>query len=300
MKKILKWAGGFLGLLLLIAAGTVFYLNSAAQSRLSKKYEVEPKAIAIPTDAASIAAGKQWASVLCSGCHGENLAGTKFFDVPDLGLICAPNLTPGGVAKNYTDLDWDRAIRHGVGKDGRPLLIMPAENFLHMSDEHTGQIIAYLKTVAPVERSWEPRRTTLLCNMLFQLDMLGGKLNVEKIDHQSPSHSAPERSSTAEYGNYLVKINGCRACHGTELNGGKHPEPGGPMGPNLTPGGGLPAWSATGFVQAMHTGITPFGKELNGAYMPWKEITHYDNDQLQAIYAYLMSLPALETAVIKE
>ena len=298
MKKVLKWAGIILGLLLLCLGATVLYLNHAAKSRLDKKYEVQPKTIAIPGDPASIAAGKQWADVLCRGCHGENLAGKKFFDVPEIGLICAPNITPGGAAKNYTDPDWDRALRHGVGLDGRPLLIMPSENFKYMSDEHIGQLIAYLKTVAPVEQTWEPRRTTLFANLLFQLGAFDGDLNVEKIDHTSPSHSAPERAVTAEYGKYIVRINGCRVCHGEQLNGGKLHEPDAPLGPNLTPGGSLAQWDAPGFVKAMHTGITPFGKELS-AYMPWKEIDHYDDDQLQAVYAYLKSLPTLETAEVK-
>ncbi|MEI6410141.1 MAG: cytochrome c [Bacteroidota bacterium] len=299
MKKVLKWAGIILGLLLLCLGGTVLYLNSAAKSRLDKKYEVQPTAIVIPIDTASIAAGKKWADVLCRGCHGANLAGTKFFDVPALGLICASNITPGGVAKNYTDLDWDRALRHGVGKDGRPLLIMPSENFRYMSDEHIGQLIAYLKTVTPVEQTWEPRRTTLFCCLLFQLGAFGGGLNVETIDHTSPSHSAPKRGATAEYGNYLVRINGCRVCHGEQLNGGKPPEPDAPLGPNLTPGGSLAQWDAPGFVHTMRTGITPFGKELN-VFMPWKEMNHYDDDQLQAIYAYLMSLPKMEMAEVKK
>lgn len=299
MKKVLKWAGVILGLLLLCLAATVFYLNSAAKSRLEKKYDVPAKTIAVPSDATAIAAGKKWVDVLCLGCHGANLAGTKFLDEPQIGLICAPNITPGGVAKNYTDLDWDRALRHGVGLDGRPLLIMPSENFMYMSDEHIGQIIAYLKTVAPVEQTWGPRRTTLFANLLFQLGAFDGGLNVEKIDHKSPSHSAPDRAVTAEYGNYLVRIDGCRVCHGAQLNGGKPPEPDAPLGPNLTPGGSLAQWDAPGFVKAMRTGITPFGKEINAMYMPWKEIEHFDDDQLEAVYAYLKSLPKLETAKIK-
>ncbi|MBP6811237.1 MAG: c-type cytochrome [Saprospiraceae bacterium] len=299
MKKILKWVGTILGLLLVMAAGTAFYLNSSAKSRLAKKYDIQPKSIAIPTDSASIAAGQKWVSVLCTNCHGENLAGTSFFDSPDLGTICAPNLTPGGLGKTYSDLDWDRAIRHGVGNDRRPLLIMPAKDFQHMNDEHIGQIIAYLKTLHPVEQAWGSPQTTFMCNILFQLGAFGDALNAETIDHRSPSHTAPQRGVTAEYGHYMVKASGCTSCHGPQLNGGKDPNPEAPMGPNLTPGGSLATWGADGFVQTMHTGVTPMGKEINGKFMPWKEVGHYDNDQLQAIYAYLMSLPKLEMAEIE-
>ncbi len=71
------------------------------------------------------------------------------------------------------------------------------------------------------------------------------------------------------------------------------------MGPNLSPGGSLASWSAEGFVKTMRTGVTPLGKEINGKFMPWKEIGHYDDDQLKAIYAYLMAQPILATAEIK-
>ena len=49
----------------------------------------------------------------------------------------------------------------------------------------------------------------------------------------------------------------------------------------------------------MRTGVTPLGKELNNKFMPWKELGKYDDDQLQAIYTYLMAQPSLATAEIK-
>lgn len=300
MKKILKWTGIILATLLILVASTAFYLNNTAKSRLAKRYNIQPKAIEIPTDSASIAAGQKWASSICAGCHGENLAGTSFFVTDELGAINAPNLTPGGVGKTYTDLDWDRAIRHGIGSDQRPLLIMPAKDFQYFSDEHVGQIIAYLKTLPAVDSNWRLPKTTLLCNILFQTGAFGDALNVETIDHTSPSHTAPERGATADYGNYLVKVGGCRTCHGPELNGAVTPDPGSPPGANLTPGGSLATWGGDGFIKTMRTGITPFGKELNGKFMPWKEIGTLDDDELQAIYGYLMSLPKMETGGIEK
>ncbi len=299
MKKILKWTGAILGLLLLLTIGTAFFLRNTAQNRLAKKYEVLPKSISIPTDSASIEAGQKWAAVLCSGCHGENLAGTEFFNSPDLGTINAPNLTPGGAGKPYTDLDWDRAIRHGVAKDGRPLLIMPSKDFQYMSDEHIGQIIAYLKTLSAVEQSWGRPKLLFYAMCFFQVGAFGDALNAETIDHAKPAHYAPTREANVQYGDYLVKISGCRTCHGPQLNGGKDPNPEAPMGPNLTAGGNLPSWGKDGFVKTMRTGITPLGKEINGKFMPWKELGKYDDDQLQAIYTYLMAQPSLATAEIK-
>ncbi|MBL7808303.1 MAG: c-type cytochrome [Saprospiraceae bacterium] len=300
MKKILKWTGIVLGALLLLITGTAFYLRSSAQNRLEKKYQIQPKYITVPSDSTAIAAGKKWVSSLCINCHGENLAGTEFFHTPDLGSIPAPNLTPAGACKEYTDLDWDRAIRHGVSKAGLPLLIMPAKDFQYLSDEHIAQIIAYLKTLPPVDKSWPRPSTTFLCDVLFQLGAFGDALNAETIDHQKPSHYAPERGVTAEYGQYVVKVFGCKTCHGENLNGGKDPNPEAPMGPNLTPGGNLVSWGDTAFIAAMRTGITPMGKELNSKFMPWKEIGNFEDDQLKAIYTFLMAQPNLPTADLKK
>jgi len=187
MKKILKWTGIILGLLIILVAGTRLYLNSAAKSRLAKKYDFQPKAINIPSDSASIAAGQKWVSILCAECHGADLAGTRFFDDPEMGTIFAPNLTPTGVGKSYTDLDWDRAIRHGVGHDKRPLLIMPSKDFKFMPDDQTGQIIAYLKTLPAAGQPMELPNTTFLCNVLFQSGAFGHALNAETIDYKSSS-----------------------------------------------------------------------------------------------------------------
>lgn len=303
MKAFLKWTGIVLGSLLLIVAIAVAYLNASAKSRLARHYDIQPPAVAIPNDSASIAEGGKWVNSLCASCHGENLAGAKFFDAPELGTICSANLSPGlgGIGKKYTDLDWVRAIRHGVNREGRPLLGMPAENFQYLSDEHLGQIIAYLKTLPPVDQQWPAANTTLFCNVLFALGAFGEEaLPAESIDHRSPAHFAPPRAATAEYGKYIVQVGGCRACHGPQLNGGPHPDPAGPISPNLTPGGALPSWGAAGFVEVLRSGVTPAGKELNGKYMPWKGIGRLDDDQLQAIYAYLMAQPGLATAVVKK
>lgn len=302
MKKMLKWAGISLGSLVLLAALAAVYLNYSAKSRLVKHYDIQPKAIKIPTDSASVAEGKKWVSSFCTGCHGENLAGTKFFDSPDLGTICSSNLTPGkgGIGGKFTDADWVRAIRHGVNAEGRPLLIMPAKDFQYLSDEHLGQIIAYLKTLEPVDQLWDKTHTTFLCNVLFATGAFGDALNAETIDHNAPAPSAPHRAVTAGYGDYLVKVAGCRTCHGPQLNGGKDPNPAAPITPNLTPGGTLVSWGPDGFVKFFRTGITPMGKEVNPEFMPWKIYGHLDDDQLQAIYAYLMKQPPLTAAVVKK
>jgi hypothetical protein len=165
-----------------------------------------------------------------------------------------------------------------------------------MSQEHLGEIIAFLKTLPPVDKEWleEPELKTMT-KLLAAVGAFGPYLPAEIIDHTAGYETAPLEGPTSEYGDYLVKVFGCRTCHGMELNGGKDPDPNAPFSPNITPGGNLGNWSRDEFSKAMTTGWTPEGKQMSD-YMPWKATKHMSETELAAVYNYLKSLPALETA----
>ncbi|WP_421795713.1 c-type cytochrome [Haliscomenobacter sp.] len=295
MKKIFKWIGIVLGGLILVLTCTVFLMNATYNQRLNRTYNIQPASLKIPNDSANVAEGKKWVSNLCTHCHGEQLEGTKFFNDPALGILIAPNLTPAGVTSNYVDADWIRAIRHGAGKNGRPLMIMPSNEFHALSEEHLGQIIAYLKTIPVVEKEWEPSRFTTFAKVLIQLGALGKAFPVEYLDHTAKFKSTPQRKDSRVYGAYLVQVSGCRACHGEQLNGAPNHDPNGPMAPNLTQVGNLPKWGEAGFIKTIRTGTRPDGTVMDQKFMPWKNIAVQDDEALKAIYAYLMAQPKVET-----
>lgn len=277
----------------MVVAG-VYVLSEA---RLNTTYHVEPEAVDIPTDEAAIELGKHVAVVrFCVGCHGADLAGDVVVDDPLVGLIVASNLTSGegGIGSSYNDADWIRAIRHGVGLDGEPLVLMPAWEFYYLSDEDLGVLIAYLKVIPPVHRTQPPIRLTVVTRALFVTDNLFAPLlSAEALDHTGPRPDAPLPGMTADYGKYLAL--GCTGCHGENLSGG--PITGAPaIWPpplNLTPGGELSGWSADDFIRAMRTGVTPDGRRLDSEYMPWPTIGQMTDDELTAIYLYLQSVPLL-------
>ena len=64
-----------------------------------------------------------------------------------------------------------------------------------------------------------------------------------------------------------------------------------PPAPNLTSGGNLGDWSEADFVKTIHTGIRPDGSILTED-MPWRVYTRMTDEDLGAIFQYLMSLPA--------
>lgn len=298
LKKALKWViAGFAFVIALLGIG-VGALYARSQSRFNHIYAVQAEAVAIPNDDASIARGKHLAGMLCAGCHGENLAGTEFFNDPTLGTIHAKNLTAGkgGIGATYTDADYVRALRHGVRPDGMSIFVMPSRDFYHLSDQDLGSIVAYLKTAPAVDQAWGPKQFTLLGNVLVGLGVFDNMMMADLIDHTASRPAAPAMGVTRKYGGYLVQLNGCRQCHGQQLSGGKVDDPTIDMlAPNLTPAGELAGWADADFIKVTRTGITPAGRRLSEV-MPWKNYgSHMTDDELKAIFLYLQSLPKLQT-----
>ena len=297
-KRILKWIGIGLGIVVVLALVAVGVMYFRGQSRFNQTYAVQVENVAVPSDAASLERGKHLVTLLCSGCHGENLAGTAFFNDPGLGTIHAKNLTSGkgGIGASYTDADFVRTLRHGVRPDGTSVFVMPSRDFHYLSDQDLGSIIAYLRTVPPVDQEWAPKQFTPMGNVLIGVGVFDNFMMADQIDHTGPRPAAPTIGVTKEYGDYLARLNGCRHCHGQQLSGGKVDDPTiNLLGPNLTPGGELAAWSAADFINTMRTGVTPSDHHLSEV-MPWKTFgSQMSDDELKAIFLYLQSLPRLAT-----
>ncbi len=296
MKKVFKWIGIMLGSLiglLLVAALGLFMMGNA---RLNKTYDFPPSNITIPTDEASIEFGKHRAEVLCQGCHGPDLGGVEnWFNAGPLGTIDAANLTSGegGFGQELqSDEDFVRAIRHGINPEGKPIFMPAVVSGAYLSDEDLGAIIAYVKSVPPVDHVTHGNNFTPLAKIMLAAGMLGD-LPVEAVSHDVHV-TAPEAGATVEYGEYMVNTNDCRVCHGPDLNGAPFPDPTIEfISPNLTPGGDLASWSEEDFINTMRTGNNPQGYGLNPSLMPWKDYANFYDDELKAIWLYLNTVPAL-------
>lgn len=297
MKTVLKWIGIVLGGLVVLVVIVVLGLMWSADSRFNRKYNVQAEPITIPSDEAGLAIGQHWAEIHCQACHGEDLGGNmEFFDDPDLGYVDAPNLTSGrgGFGATATDADWVRAIRHGVKKNGNSVFIMPSNDFYYLSDADLGGVIAYLKSVPPVDRETRARNLKPFAKVLYALGAFGNLLYAETIEH-AVRPASPAMGVTAEYGQYLANAHGCPSCHGPQMNGGQPSEPGAPFAPNLTPGGELLTWTEADFIKTLREGVTPSGHQLSDA-MPWQGMGKLTDDELKAVWLYLQALPKLDTA----
>jgi mono/diheme cytochrome c family protein len=296
MKTVLKWIGIVLGSLigLLLVTGGVLYLVGNARGH--KTYSFPPSNITIPTDAASIEFGKHRAEVLCQGCHGPDLSGiNNWFQVGPLGTIDSANLTTGegGFGREATsDEDYVKAIRHGIDPQGKPIFMPAVVSTAHLSDEDLGAIIAYVKSVPPVDHKTNGQNFTPLARIIYVLGVLP-QYPVETVSHDVHV-TAPASGVTPEYGEYMVNTNDCHLCHGPEMNGGSFPNPAiKKISPNLTPGGELAGWTEDDFINTIRHGKTPSGHELDDELMPWKSYSNMSDDELKAIFMYLQSLPKL-------
>ena len=191
---------------------------------------------------------------------------------------------------DYADADWVRAIRHGVGNDGKPLVIMPSQYFNKFSDQDLGDIVAYLKSLPPVDNDQAKTKLKILGRIITLLD--SEILPASMIDHEAPRPASPAKGVTKEYGEYLATV--CMACHGKHLSGGPLPGEGGdaPVAPNLTHLA-VSDWSEADFDKAVRTGVTPFRK-LDQEFMPWETLANLTDDEVTALWLYVSSLEPRE------
>ena len=301
MKRFLKvsafLAGGIFTLLLIAIVGLYVF----GSRRLNQVPEIPLSQLPLPDDGAALAHGQHLVDTIssCRLCHGLDLEGDVLID-GEMGMyVVAPNLTTGtgGVGSFYQPEDWERALRHGIGHDGRVLVIMPAEFYQYLGDDDLVAMIAFLETVPPMDNDLGERRLGLAGTILGGTVGYSDFTGFGNIDHLRDGTNAPAAAVSAEYGEYLSQIGMCRECHGPDLAGIvlAEGEDGPPEGPNLTPGGELRGWAEADFIQALREGETPSGRTLDPEQMPWETLGQMSEPELQALWLYLSQLPPLPT-----
>jgi mono/diheme cytochrome c family protein len=240
-----------------------------------------------------IARGEYLTNLSCIGCHGAvddqgNLTGNQPFSggwnfgaskgVGFAGLIAAENLTPGGKLADYSDGELFRAMRYSVNKDGHLLSAMSLMPYSQLSDADTEAIIAYLRSLAPVENNLPTG------DKLNYLGMLAAGAGFYG-DPKAASETVPAipEGVTVEYGKYVATYGDCRVCHGPDMTGAKAtfvlptvPNPR-PLVKNM---------SEDQFAEMMRTGIRPNGIAFTKE-MPWENAARMTDDDLAALYLYL-------------
>jgi mono/diheme cytochrome c family protein len=248
MLRILKWGlyglGG-LAAVAVLAAGVAF----AASELILRAPQARPAVrLVAATDPGAAGRGRRIAVVTgCVDCHGGNLQGRMFDDLPGIAKLYAPNLTR--VAARDSDADLDLAIRHGIGGDGRALYIMPSASLAHLTDAEAADLIAYLRTL-PAAGPEQPR---VQVGPIGRLGVLLGKFRSEPAAiaaHENPP--LPDLGPQHALGREVARA--CVECHGAQLQGG------GPAhAPDLTIAA---SYDPADFARLLRTGKAAGNREL--------------------------------------
>ena len=294
MKRVLRWIGIVLGAVIaVVAIAAVVIVVDSNRQIAANVAPVPPPTVLGHAD---VARGRHLFNSVtgCADCHRADAGGGPFVNEPVMMVLNAPNLTrgPGGVGVLYSDADYDRAIRRGVRPDGTRLLIMPSWDYAALSDDDAASVIAYLRSVPPVDRASARVQLGPIGRVLIATKKI--EFDATRLADEGPPASPAPQGVTPQYGAYLARIGGCLACHGAHLSGGHFEgSPSDPPAANITPTG-IGSWTKDQFVATLRTGKDPAGHALN-PFMPWRLLGTMTDDELTALYDYLKTVPPRPT-----
>jgi len=271
--------------------------------------------ITLPSSPAEIERGRYLAShvAVCMDCHsrrnwsyfsgpitpGTLGKGGEVFDedtgLP--GLIISKNITPHNLG-DWSDGELFRAITGGLQNDGDALFpLMPYDAYRTMDERDVLAIIAYLRTLEPIENDVPDHRLNFPLNLI--VNSIPREAELRTVNREDP----------VEYGEYLSKLAGCTWCH-TPINATQQLIPeqslaGGHeffMGrfvvraANISPDpdSGIGNWSLEQFIakfreyQGQAGRTIPLGEDGFNTLMPWTMYADMTDEDLGAIYAFLM------------
>lgn len=251
---------------------------------------------------------------VCFDCHSEKdwqapgappmqgkVGAGRDWAVDGISWLVASNITPDQEtgAGAWTDDQLARAIREGIGHDGRALFpVMPYMSYREMADEDLAALIVYLRSLAPVRNQLPQTRIPFKLSRMIQ--------NVPQPVTETVT--SPEANDNIKRGAYLVKLGGCAGCHtpmddgqpipGLEFAGGYSLKyPGGEViSSNITPHAtGIAYYDERLFLETIRTGHVR-ARALNSV-MPWVFYRGMTDEDLKASFAYLRSLAPINHAV---
>ena len=223
---------------------------------------------------------------------GREGAGLVWRDDGKGRRLVAPNITPDAETGTgrWTDDMLARAIREGIGHDGR--VLHPAmwyRNFSALGDEDLASVVVWLRTLTPVRNPLP--QTQMSVDELKQAASAPMAI-VEPV--QVPDISTPEKR-----GRYLASLADCSGCHtgwtaprmaglyagGNLIERGEHHA----HSTNLNPHASGVDYDADAFVNIIRTGKGGTTHPM----MPWTVFRNLDDTDLRALHAWLASRPAL-------
>jgi mono/diheme cytochrome c family protein len=324
MKKFMKIVGILLGIVVISVAGGIIYLTTrypdvgpapnvkieVTQDRI-KRGDYLANHVAVCIDCHSTRDWSYFSGPITSGTEGKG--GETFgeeFGFP--GTFYSRNITPAGIG-NWTDGELVRTITTGVNKNNEALFpIMPYPNFNSADEEDIYSIVAYVRSLKPIENKIKERHLNFPMNII-----------IHTIPQPAHFQKRPSSSDTLAYGKYLATIASCGFCHtqsekgeplpGMSFAGGfVFPLPWGTVrSANITPDieTGIGTWSKAQFIgkfknfdseTARHIVMKPpYSEAYYNTVMPWTMFAGMTEEDLGAIYSYLRTVAPVAHKVQK-
>jgi mono/diheme cytochrome c family protein len=320
MKKILKILGYVFLVIILVITGLLIYVKVALPN-----VGAAPE-LAVGHSASQVERGKYLANsvAVCMDCHstrdwskflaplieGTFGRGGERFDkkIGFPGVYYSKNITPSGISR-YSDGELFRLITTGVTKEGRSMFpVMPYHYYGKMDPEDIKCIIAYIRTLSPIENRVPESVSDFPMN--FIINTIPQKATFQRI---------PDKSDRLAYGAYMTNASACIECH-TPVKRGQIMEelafsggrefilPDGSMvrSANLTPDKetGLGHWTEEQFVNRFKIySDSSFKPQLVKAggfntIMPWLTYTSMTKEDLAAIYTFLKQVKTIKNKVV--
>lgn len=255
----------------------------------------------------------------CENCHtdrdnnGARLAGGRKLATP-LGTFYTPNITPDpttGLGR-WTEADFQRALRQGIGPDGRQYYpSFPYTSYTKLNDDDIRALWNYMRTVPAIHHA---NKSHDLPWYLSYRPLLA----IWKWLYYKPGAYQPVAGKPAEWNRGAYLVNGpahCSECHtprnrlggfvsGEFLAGTLH-GPEGVLVPNITPDKkyGIGTWHKSDIVRYLSTGSRPDGDSAGSlmAELIDNGLKYMPRADLDAISSYIadqmaVSNPARKTA----
>jgi hypothetical protein len=219
------------------------------------------------------------------------------------GVLVSQNITPYNLG-SWSDGEIYRAIVSGLHKDGYAMFpIMPADAYRYLDPGDVYAIIAYLRTLKPIEADHPATELTTIMTIIAN-------------SRASPAEPWEiDWNDNVAVGEYYARIGGCSFCHtttdermqpveGMRLAGGM----GLPIGDKLIraanisadPETGIGNWSEADFIKRFtdyRTSAVSVEEMGYNSPMAWPVYADLKEEDLAAIYAYLFSQPAVRHEV---
>jgi len=321
MKKFFKVIGYILLILILFVSATLIYIKTALPNVghapvLKIEYTKEriergrylANSVTVCMDCHSTRDWTKFAGPLTPGTLGK---GGERFDqkVGFPGVYYSKNITPAGISR-YTDGELFRLITTGVTKEGRAMFpVMPYGHYGKMDPEDIKSIIAYVRSLAPIESQVPESASDFPMN--FIINTIPKKATPQKI---------PAKSNELAYGAYMVNASACIECHtqvdkgsiipALAFSGGREfnmPDGSVVRSANLTmdAGSGIGGWTEEAFIKRFKQYADSTYKlpvvapgEFN-SIMPWNMYSRMTQEDLAAIYRYLRTVKPIKNQVTK-